>query len=75
MSFADRPENVDLMRNICGHQSNIICKIESKLGVRNLEGIIERTNAILIDRGDLSRQIAIEKIPFLQRKNHINIKV
>ena len=68
MSFADRPENVDLMRNICGRQSKIICKIESKLGVRNLEGIIERTNAILIDRGDLSRQIAIEKIPFLQRK-------
>ena len=68
MSFANKPEDVDLMRSLCGKDSNIICKIESPLGVKNLEGIIERTDAILIDRGDLSRRIPITLIPFLQRK-------
>ena len=68
MSFANKPEDVDLMRSLCGKGSNIICKIESPLGVKNLEGIIERADAILIDRGDLSRRIEIALIPFLQRK-------
>jgi pyruvate kinase len=68
MSFANLPKDVDLMRSLCGSDANIICKIESPSGVNNLEGIIKRTDAILIDRGDLSRRIPIERIPFLQRR-------
>ena len=37
-------------------------------GVRNLKGILEQTDEILIDRGDLSRRVPIERIPFLQRR-------
>jgi pyruvate kinase len=68
MSFANLPEDVDLMRNLCGSDARIICKIESPSGVNNLESIIERTDEILIDRGDLSRRVPIERIPFLQRR-------
>jgi len=67
MSFTNSPEDVELMRNVCGDDANIICKIESVLGVKNLEKIIERADEILIDRGDLSRRIPIKRIPFLQR--------
>ena len=67
LSFANLPEDVDLMRSLCGADSRIICKIESPSGVNNLESIIERTDEILIDRGDLSRRVPIERIPFLQR--------
>jgi len=67
MSFSNRPEDVMLMREKCGPDANIICKIESPLGVRNLEGILEQTDEIFIDRGDLSRRVLIERIPFLQR--------
>ena len=56
------------MRELCGEDANIICKIESPSGVNNLESIIERTDEILIDRGDLSRRVPIERIPFLQRR-------
>jgi pyruvate kinase len=68
MSFANRPEDVMLMREKCGPDVKIICKIESPSGVRNLEGILELTDEILIDRGDLSRRVPIELIPFLQRR-------
>ena len=67
MSFTNCPEDVQLIRESCGIDSNIICKIESPRGVQNLEGILAETDEILIDRGDLSRRVPIEKIPFLQR--------
>lgn len=68
MSFTSLPEDVELMRALCGKDANIICKIESPLGVRNLIKIIEQADEILIDRGDLSRRVPIERIPFLQRR-------
>ena len=68
ISFANLPEDVDVMRALCGNEAKIICKIESPSGVNNLEAIIERTDEILIDRGDLSRRVPIERIPFLQRR-------
>ena len=80
LSFANRGEDVDLMRELIGDDARLISKIESKSALRNLKDICERSDAILIDRGDLSRQVPIEKIPFLQRKiiaagNYSNVPV
>ena len=68
LSFAGSVESVNEMRSLCGEDASIISKIESPSGLRNLKGIILASNAILIDRGDLSRTIPIEKVPFLQRR-------
>ena len=68
LSFANRQEDVTKMRNLIGNKSRLISKIESKSGLLNLKAISEASDAILIDRGDLSRQVEIEKIPFLQRQ-------
>jgi pyruvate kinase len=68
LSFTNSEEDVQEMRQLVGRESCIISKIESKKGIRNLSGILDVTDQILIDRGDLSRQIALEKIPFLQRR-------
>jgi pyruvate kinase len=58
---------VKLVRSIIGN-TNLISKIESIRGVLNLGEILPVVDQILIDRGDLSREIAIEKIPFIQRR-------
>ena len=68
LSFTNRLQDVIEMRDACGPDANIICKIESKEGVRNLEAILGEADAILIDRGDLSRQIELQKIPAFQRR-------
>lgn len=68
LSFANTREDVRLFRGLTGAESNIISKIESRSGLRNLEAIIQETDEILIDRGDLSRQVNIQKIPFLQMR-------
>ena len=36
--------------------------------LNNLKGIITNSDAILIDRGDLSREIPIERVPLWQKK-------
>lgn len=68
LSFTNRRKDVEKMRESCGPESNIICKIESRSALENLESILDVADEILIDRGDLSRQVSIEKVPFLQRK-------
>jgi len=68
LSFANSRENVDEMRKLAGESSIIISKIESKSGLINLNSILASSDQIIVDRGDLSRQIAVEKIPFLQRR-------
>ena len=47
--------------------SIIFSKIECKKGIHNLHQICKVSDAILIDRGDLSRQISLLDIPFAQR--------
>ncbi len=45
----------------------IISKIECLDALNNLDEIIKESDFLLIDRGDLSKEIPIEKIPFLQK--------
>jgi pyruvate kinase len=66
LSFTHCAENVRRVREIIGERT-LISKIESIQGVLNLKEILPLVDQILIDRGDLSREIPIEKIPFIQR--------
>ncbi len=67
LSFANSKEAVESFRKLAGRKIFLISKIESKEGVRNLDGILSVSDAVLIDRGDLSREEPIEKIPFIQK--------
>jgi pyruvate kinase len=67
LSFTNSAEDVSQVRKIIGSNSNLISKIESIKGVLNLGEILPVVEQILIDRGDLSREVPIEKIPFIQR--------
>ncbi len=67
LSFANCADDVELLRKYAGPDSHIISKIESKRGVINLDEILAATDEILIDRGDLSREVPLENIPLLQK--------
>ncbi|NQU61391.1 MAG: sulfate adenylyltransferase [Rhodospirillales bacterium] len=68
LSFANSGKDVRELRTLTGKGSSIISKIECRNGVDNLEEIAELSDAILIDRGDLSREVPIELIPAYQKK-------
>jgi pyruvate kinase len=67
LSFANRPEDVCEIRELIGPAATLISKIESRSGIANLEEIARLSDAILIDRGDLSRQVPLEQIPGYQK--------
>ncbi|MCI4345289.1 MAG: pyruvate kinase [Thermoplasmata archaeon] len=67
LSFCEHPSAVNQLRELVGPESMIVAKIESREGVRNLGRIAEFADAILVDRGDLSREVRLEAIPLLQK--------
>ena len=67
MSFVNESKDLVEIRKLIGRKSFLISKIETKNAIRNLKGILKSSNALLIDRGDLSRYVRIEKIPLAQR--------
>jgi len=67
LSFASRGADVDELRSLVGENAVVISKIESRAGLENLEEIALRSDALLIDRGDLSREIPLELLPQTQK--------
>ena len=67
ISFASCAADVALGRHLTPPGSYIISKIESRAGVRNMEEIIGASDAVLVDRGDLSREVPLEYVPFYQK--------
>lgn len=67
LSFCEDPASIGQLREMAGPDSVVMAKIESRKGVRNLARIAERADALLIDRGDLSREVRIQAIPLLQK--------
>jgi pyruvate kinase len=67
LSFASRAEDVAVIRDLLPADATVISKIESRAGVRNMDGIISASDAVLIDRGDLSREVPLEHVPFYQK--------
>lgn len=46
----------------------IICKIESALGIKNLDSILDVSDGIMVARGDLGTEIPSELVPIEQKK-------
>ena len=66
LSFASSAADVELVRSLAPG-AHLIAKIENGAGVRNMDGIIDRSDSVLIDRGDLSREVPLEHVPFYQK--------
>ena len=67
LSFASHARDVDQMREIAPAGAHVMAKLESRLGVRNMDGIIEAADSIIIDRGDLSHEVPFEYVPYYQK--------
>ena len=65
LSFANRLSDVSECRSLLHEDTKLISKIESINGIKNLRDIAESSDAILIDRGDLSREVGIGRLPLV----------
>ena len=71
ISFVSTKEDVleikEILREHDRLDLKIICKIESELGIKNLEEILEVSDGVMVARGDLGTEVASEKLPIIQK--------
>ena len=67
LSFVRSGGDIDELRRITTNRMKIVAKIECREALENLDDIIGKADYLLIDRGDLSKEVPIERIPFVQR--------
>ena len=68
LSFTSNAKDVRTLRSYFNKKIIITSKIESKKALSNLEEILEEADKILIDRGDLSKEIPLPLIPKKQKE-------
>ena len=67
VSFAENVTQIRNIRKIIGKGVKIISKIETMRGVRNIDGLIKESDGIMVARGDLGKNVTLEKVPILQK--------
>ncbi len=68
LSFTNDLNDVKYFNKITFNNPNNIFKIETEKSVKEFNKIIKYGNNFLVDRGDLSKDVSIFKIPEIQRK-------
>ena len=70
LSFVRNAEDVMLLRGLIhetASKARVIAKIEKQEAVRDIDGIIEMADGIMIARGDLGIEMPIEDVPLVQK--------
>ena len=66
-SFMRSRAFVEAVRKATQGKMKIISKIECMDGLQNLTEIMDASDYLLIDRGDLSKEVPLDHIPFMQK--------
>lgn len=70
LSFVNAKEDVIEAREIvekAGGDALIISKIESQMGIDNIDEIIDESDGIMVARGDLGVEAPMEELPMIQK--------
>ena len=69
ISFVESAAHVAAIRALIGSDwPRIVSKVENRGGIENLEEIVEASDAIMIDRGDLSVETSLYDVALMQRQ-------
>ena len=70
LSFVRKADDIAELQEIIDaakHPAKTIAKIEKPEAVRNIRKIVKQANAVMIARGDLAVEVAMEKLPTIQK--------
>ncbi len=70
LSFVRSAEDIRELKNrleAADYSAKIIAKIEKPAAVKNIDEILDVTDGIMIARGDLGVEVAMEKLPAIQK--------
>ncbi len=70
LSFVRQPQDIDIARAAmaeAGRQVPIIAKLEKPEAIARLDAILEKTDGVMVARGDLGVEIPPEEVPAIQK--------
>jgi len=68
LSFVQRPEDVAQAQRLIAGRAHLITKLEKPSALKQLDGIVELTDAIMVARGDLGVELPPERVPATQKR-------
>ena len=71
LSFVRSPDDVKLVRDVMdevGRRVPVIAKIEKPEAVDRLEEIVNAFDALMVARGDLGVELALDRVPLVQKR-------
>jgi pyruvate kinase len=68
LSFVQRPQDLDELRELAGRPVSVITKLEKPSAVEQLEAVVARSDAVMVARGDLGVEMPPQKVPTIQRQ-------
>ncbi len=68
LSFVRRPEDMEQLRALVPRGLKLIAKIEKDTALKNLCGILDASDAIMVARGDLGVELPFEEVPLIQKQ-------
>ncbi len=68
LSFVRRAEDLEQLRARVPRTTKLIAKIEKDTALRNLCGILDASDAIMVARGDLGVELPFEEVPLMQKQ-------
>ncbi len=68
VSFVRRAEDLEAVRRIASTSVRLVAKIEKAAALHDLNRIIERTDALMVARGDLGVELQFEEVPLIQKR-------
>jgi len=66
-SFVRNGDDIDEVRKLTQDRMEVTSKIETREAMNHLDSIIQKSDYVLIDRGDLGKEISLEKVPLTQK--------
>ncbi|QQS39470.1 pyruvate kinase [Candidatus Woesebacteria bacterium] len=70
LSFVRSKKDITHLRKVMGKMqidAGIVSKVESKMGLDNIDEIIEESDAVMVARGDLGIEVPFEQLAYYQK--------
>jgi pyruvate kinase len=68
LSFVQRVEDIQQVREIVQDRAGIIAKLEKPAAIHRLDAIVAEADALMVARGDLGVEMPAEQVPAIQKR-------
>ena len=68
LSFVQRPEDIDALRALIPDGMLVVAKIEKDVALERIDEILDRTDVVMVARGDLGVELPFERVPVAQKQ-------